>query len=136
MKVDISKLEDINPTRGGGRKSSFVLTKSGYPRWNEPYMEEHKEFASANSVNLKGAKNGNKLTIAINLLKDKTGKFVVNSHKDKNGKIKSKSFSLRSVFKQLGLSYKDFGQEKRIVIKPEIQDFEGKRYFVFELDIE
>lgn len=134
MKINFNELEDIQPTKGGSSKASLVLIKSGYIRWNSSYMKENEEFERANSVNIKATKKNKKIIIAFRLLKDKTGKFSINSYKNKKGDVKSKSFSARSIFKQLGLSYKDYAQKKSIELKPEIQDFEGKRYFIVELD--
>jgi hypothetical protein len=97
-------------------------------------MEGHEGFEKANSVDIKATIKNNKIIIAFSFLDDKSGKFGVNTYKNKKGKIKSKSFSARSIFKQLGLSYKSYAQKKSIELKPEIQDFGENRYFILELD--
>ena len=136
INIDINELDDIKPTRGGLSKSSIGVVKSGYLRWNEPYMEENKDFKDANSVDIKGLKKDGKIIIAFTLRTDRNGKFIVNSYKNENGDIKSKSFSLRSVFKHIGSSYMKFAQDKSIELKLENKESGNKKYYIFELNTE
>lgn len=135
MELDITKFEDIKPTRGGRAVATFSLGKTGYFMANNPYIEENKELMKALSVNMKAMKEDDKIILLIQFLEDKSGTFSVNEFKDKNGKIKRKSFSARSVFKQLGLSYKNFAQEKTIKLTPEKKEMEGITYFIVEITL-
>ena len=136
MKIDITKFQDIKPTRGGKATAIFTLGRQGYFMGNHNYLEENKEFKNALSVNMKALKEEDKIVVLITFLEDKTGLFVTNEFKDDKKIIKRKSFSARSIFKQLGLSYKDFAQKKTLKLIPEKQKINGIDYFVVEIPIE
>lgn len=130
MKFDISKLEDVTPKQGGKRSSAFSLGKSGYFRINKYFVEENK-LEDMKYVKIKAIKEGNKIIIAFNFLEyKKEGCFSLSYYE----KTESFSFSGRGIFSQFGMNYKKIGKIKDI--KPEIQLFEGDKYFVVEIQIE
>jgi hypothetical protein len=136
MNIDIAELKEITPTKGGKSKPIFSLGKIGYFRGNSLYLEKNRELKNANSVDIKAIKKNNKIVIAFNFKDDKSGKFGINEHKSKKGELRSKSFSGRSIFKHLGLSYTDFAQNKSISFNPKKQEFDNKIYYIIELSIE
>lgn len=135
MKIDISKFEEIKPTRGGKSSATFSLGRQGYFMGNGVYLEDDKEFKSASSVDMRAMKEENKVVVLINFITGKEGAFSINEFKNDKGEIKRKSFSARSVFKQLDLSYKNFAQEKAIKLKPRKEEVDGITYTVVEIPI-
>lgn len=136
MTIDINSFEEIKPAGGGRRTPALTLGRIAYFRGNRFFIKEH-GLDDVKSVKLRAVKEGSKILVAINFLKEDEGNsFKVSFFYDDEGEIKSLSFSGRSIFSQFNLDYKDILKSKSILLKPTIQEHDGEKYFVIEIPLE
>ena len=134
---NIKDFESIIPTRGGVRSSRWTLGKIGNFRVNKFAIEEG-DLWGVKFVEIKAIEIDNKLMIALSFSKLKEGldnPFSVSSYESEDKKNRSLSFSGRGIFKKLKLILDEVVKDKSIVLKPEIKEQDGKKYFVIEIPV-
>ncbi len=142
MKYNIKELQDIFSARGnrGAGSSRLIINKKGIIRVNKYYAKE-KEIEKMHSAKMKAKKTSNSIIGAITFLEDAKEKdskkkdiFSLSRYEDDKGELKSFTLSGSSIFRSLGLKAESVIKDT-IELKPEIQEFEGQKYFIFEIPL-
>jgi len=134
-KINIDSFEEINPAKGGRRIPALTLGKTAYFRGNKFFIKAHK-LENIKCVKIRATKKEKIIIVAINFLRDdEENSFKVSFFDDDDGEKKSLWFSGRSIFSQFNLDYKDVLKTKSILLKPIIQEQDGKKYFVAEIPL-
>lgn len=134
MDLNLSDFEDIEPMKGGRRTPALTLGKAAYFRGNKFFIKEHK-LEDTKCVKIKAIKKEKIIVVALAFLKtDEDNSFKVSFGK-KDDELTSIWFSGRSIFSQYNIDYKEVIKNKSLLLKPEIQEHEGKNYFVVEVHL-
>lgn len=134
MGFNINNFEDIEPVRGGRRTPALTLGKTAYFRGNKFFIKEHK-LGNAKSVKIKALKEEKIITVALAFFNSNEENSFKVSFGEKDGELTSIWFSGRSIFSQYNIDYKDVIRTKSLLLKPTIQEHDGKKYFVVEIPL-
>jgi len=142
MKYNIKDLPDVFSARGnrGIGSAKLIMNIKGTIRGNKYYAKEN-GLEDMHTAKMKAKKINNNIIVAIaffEAVKEKDSKekdvFTLSRYEDNDKKLKSFTLSGNSIFRGLGLKVDDVMKDT-IELKPEIQEFEGQRYFVFEIPL-
>jgi len=135
MTTDISNFTEIEPAKGGRRTPALTLGKAGYFRGNRFFIKEH-HLENTKSAKIKALKLERKIVVALTFSDDdEENSFKVSFGENDDGELTSVWFSARSIFSQFNTDYKEVLKDKSIRLKPETQETQGKRYFVFDIPL-
>lgn len=106
------------------RSPSLSISKSGYARVNSSFREKY-NLKDVKGVKMRYEEIDGKVVVAFMFLTDKEGFTVYEDER-----IKSLSFSVRSLMNTLGIDYRKM---KTMKYSPKVQEANGKKIFIIEI---
>jgi len=138
-KIDISKFEQIVPSRGGVKGARWTLSKATEIIRINKYAIDEDDIWEMNFIEIKVRKENNKIIVLFIFSENKDdlkNPFSVGHYQDdKNNR--SLSFSCAGIFRKFSMKAKNVlgGEDKSILLKINVQEQEGKKYFISEIPI-
>ena len=122
-------MEQIHAVAGKSQPV-FSITKGGYARINKAFSKNN-NIENVSFVELRGAKNVDKLEIGMRFLEKDEGNCIKITTDDRTG---GKTFSLRSFFSHFGKYHKEIPKQKLRVTRQGGMD--GTPIFVAEIKVQ